>query len=553
MRAHGTIPASPGSWRGVAAAVADLIASGALIAATLALVASFVFPQWLMSYGHSPRTALPWQLLAGAVLVVFLWWRHTTWAVTAAGGVAAGAGLTILLFGVDHFAPGGAGVGGRSTLTVLALFLLAVHGLLAPVVTGPDDRRDSVWWPAVGTAVGVALSVPMVWAAVVPIPAHLNDHQRVATSARQPTFSTELTGKPAGAGDRAVTLASSAQGTVTVRTAQSGPDGSSKAPPRMVVEGRTGPTSRLSGEQRALWQFARDGAELLGTPVIGGNSVYLRYAQWGALGTDKPTPRNVKAAGKRIVALGLSSGRKIGEFDPPSRDHVLVGAGTDYLVFTRGDEVVTQVTVTDSHGTPRWSTAWQEQRNWPDDSCGYAAAVAAGDGVLVSVQCDRLPLRVELRDAASGGTRWAGTVTGTTGICGASAVDTGSTLVIATCGASTGDTRGPLVLAGFGDDGSQRWHLDLAEPYVTSYPRYRFYFYPAEYAVTYRQGSGVIVADNDGLTVIDPVTGKQLARHPITFPSDIRYPAVSVTTLGVIVHNARWDAGTNRSAPLWVD
>ena len=128
---------------------------------------------------------------------------------------------------------------------------------------------------------------------------------------------------------------------------------------------------------------------------------------------------------------------------------------------------------------------------------------------------------------------------------------TGGYLVVATCGA---DNRA-LVLAGFTHDGTERWRTDLRQPAWPAVPSYqdRFCEYAAQYAVTYREGPGIIFADDNRLTIIDATTGTRTARPQIVYPHDIRYPAVSVTPLGVIVSDARWDPDRNPSAPLWID
>lgn len=545
-------------WHEVPTPLVRPVRAVSLAAAALALLASACTAEWLTD-GLSPHRILPLQVLAAAGIVGGLFRRtHRTVSATI-GGVAGGVAVALIVAGPDSFAPGGAGLGPRVPLVTVAFILLAIGGLpaLVPTVDRPRSRSATLW-SAVAGVVATGLAAVLAWAGAVTYPAHVNDRHTDFAFTR-PEFTTTFDGAKFTTGRPVSWAASSVHGSVVVRSEPRRAGQPLDVPNRTVVEGVRDPILPSSTEI-PTWEFSRAGARLLSEPVVGDGVVYLRYATWGPFGTTNTS--RIDGAGLRIVVLDLRTGHKVREFSPPTRESRVIGASASSIVFAdwastnKSGYLPTRMIVTDQNGNRRWTA------QPPDDSgtCQMAnASILDGESVLVSQLCDGRPLAVQKRTLADGAVTWQHEVTDTSSqrwpheACAANAVySSPATIVISTC-ALAGDTPVTSLIGLSGGDGSETWRTSLGAYHLGLDSRYPFSFHRASYGVTYRPGTGVLAADPDGLSVIDPVDGKLISRHPLELPRHLTYPAPAPTPYGLLISQAPWDTvGPSPVETVWV-
>lgn len=525
---------------------------GVLGGATACILLSLPASEWLID-GWRPHRIWPAQ---GAVLLAVGWcWfrvdRRTAGALVGAGMV--GGLLVLAMSGVQEFAPSGVGLGPRVPLVICAAFFLALHGGLAGLEMLILRRRPAsppssrTWWPTVITVVALVTCAAVTWTAVTAGAARVNDHHRFI-GANEPPPADQMAGTVAGVGGQFESVTSSEMVTVVTYDEPRPLGLSVDVPTRTVVAAVVGPPSPVSGRQSQRWTSARAGAPLLDDPVLSPGRVYLRYVQWGFLGTDSPmSPDSRAAADKTIVVLDADTGAVVDEFDPPSGSARIADAADDHIVFVATERRGVELTVTDGSGHTRWQA---QAPAATDRDCRLVTGGLAGDRVVVSSVCDNL-IRVGLHDADTGDLLWERDLGAAVATCGATAFRSETTLVISTCEIE-GDTPANVLVGLDPATGAEYWRKLLPDLRVDNHalpPN----FYTSDYAVTYRTGDGVVVANRDGLTVIDPASGEQTAVHDIALADDVLYPAVYPTNRGVVVASAAWHRTGGPTPIVWID
>lgn len=522
---------------------------GMLVAASVAIVLSLPAAEWLVD-GWRPHRVWPMQL---AVFSAVGWlWRHLDRRVVAAiiGALMGGAASAIAVAGVDGFAPGGAGLGPRVPLVVCAAVFLALHGLLAAIElrcghrsAGPQGR----WWPGVLTAGTVIICTVLTWV-VVFVAAGVNDQHTVGNDSAQPSMD-DLSGTAGGTSGPFASVTSTATTTV-VSFEESRPIGQSVDVPQRTVVARVSGPPGPSKQQSYRWTFSRAGAALLHEPILSSKYVYIQFAQWGFLGTDDPeSPTNRAGASTSVVVLDADNGSAVDEFGTPGNNAAIIDADDNNVVFAqrhRGELV--GITVTDRSGENPWHAHAPEISS---GQCHASTASLAGDNLLVSSVCDDNLQRVRLYETQTRDTVWERDLGEAVAACGAAPHQTDTTLVVSTCGF---DGISPTaVLMGLDPvTGADRWRTPTPGLRVFNH-MLPAHFYSPLYAVTYRAGTGIVVADNDGVTVLDPDSGAQIVRHDLPLRSEVTYPAVYPTTLGVVIASAPWQVAEGPTTAVWIN